>query len=116
MADWSDDESDFTEQIAMMAMMGIQRVLEILEESEEEEAVVNSQPRTRQPIPRDRVGAHNRLVEHYFAPNCVYPPSVFRRRFRMRKHLFLRILNDVICSNSQMPRVVRHFLSFRNVL
>ncbi|KAL4586674.1 hypothetical protein LXL04_011316 [Taraxacum kok-saghyz] len=31
MADWSDDESDFTEQIAMMAMMGMQRVVEILE-------------------------------------------------------------------------------------
>ncbi|KAL4579949.1 hypothetical protein LXL04_016120 [Taraxacum kok-saghyz] len=54
MTDWSDDESDFTEQIALMAIMGIQRVVQILEESEEEEDVVNSQPRTRQPIPRDR--------------------------------------------------------------
>ncbi|KAL4589199.1 hypothetical protein LXL04_002104 [Taraxacum kok-saghyz] len=96
MADWSDDESDFTEQIAMIVMMRMQQVVQILQEEEEEEGVVNSQPRTRQPIPRDRVDAHNRLVEHYFAPNCVYPPSVFRRRFRMHKPLFLRILNECI--------------------
>ncbi|KAL4575084.1 hypothetical protein LXL04_021925 [Taraxacum kok-saghyz] len=73
MADWSDDESDFTEQIAMMAMMGMQRVVQLLEEEEEGEGVVNSQPRTRQPIPRDRVGAHNRLVGHYFAPQLCLP-------------------------------------------
>ena len=76
MDNWSSDESDFTEQIAMMAMMGMQQVVQILQE----EGVVNSQPRTRQPISRDRVDANNRLVEHYFAPNCVYPPSVFRRK------------------------------------
>ncbi|KAL4577102.1 hypothetical protein LXL04_013205 [Taraxacum kok-saghyz] len=104
MADWSDNESDFTEQIAMMAMMGMQRVVEILEESEEEEGVVNSQPMTRQPIPRDRVGAHNRLIAHYFAPNCDYPPSVFRRRFRMHKPLFLRILNDVTANSNYMQQ------------
>ena len=102
MADWSDDESDFTEQIATMAMLGMQRVVQILEEEEEEEGFVNSQPRTRQPIPRDRVGAHNRPVGHYFAPNCVYPPSVFRRRFRMHKPLFLRILNDVTTKSHYM--------------
>ncbi|KAL4570804.1 hypothetical protein LXL04_026467 [Taraxacum kok-saghyz] len=104
MDNWSSDESDFTEQIAMMAMMGMQQVVQILRDEEEEEGVVNSQPNTRQRIPRDRVGAHNRLVEHYFAPNCVYPPSVFRRHFRMRKPLFLRILNDVTANSQFMQQ------------
>ncbi|KAL4581511.1 hypothetical protein LXL04_006033 [Taraxacum kok-saghyz] len=60
MAYWSD--SDFTEEIATVAMLGMQRVVQLMEEEEEVEGVVNSHPRTRQPIPRDRVGAHNRLV------------------------------------------------------
>ncbi|KAL4557634.1 hypothetical protein LXL04_035819 [Taraxacum kok-saghyz] len=55
MDNWSSDESDFTEQIAMIAMMGMQQVVQILRDEEEEEGVVNSQPNTRQRIPRDRV-------------------------------------------------------------
>lgn len=45
--------------------------------------------------PRDFEGAYHRLVEHYFKPDPLYPESIFRRRFRMSRHLFLRIARDV---------------------
>ncbi|XP_059650340.1 uncharacterized protein LOC132296119 [Cornus florida] len=34
-------------------------------------------------------------MKDYFSENCKYPPEYFHRQFRMRRELFLRILNDV---------------------
>ena len=58
-------------------------------EAEYEEAMLNleaeSTPRTRRHrgfIRRDRLGAHDRLYDDYFADNCTYPPNFFRRRYR----------------------------------
>ena len=47
----------------------------------------------RKIIRRDHGGAHERLVEDYFAADPLYDESMFRTRFRMNKHLFLRIVN-----------------------
>ena len=44
-------------------------------------------------IKRDREEAHERLVKDYFADDSIYNESHFRRRFRMRRHLFLRIVD-----------------------
>lgn len=66
------------------------------EEYEEEmlnEEVVPRRRRRREFIRRDRLGAHDRLFEDYFADDCNYPPSYFRRRYRMRRSLFLRIVD-----------------------
>jgi hypothetical protein len=49
----------------------------------------------RRSIPRDHVGAHQRLVEDYFAENPLYPESMFRTRFRMNRRLFLRTVNSL---------------------
>ncbi|XP_047948785.1 uncharacterized protein LOC125194570 [Salvia hispanica] len=49
--------------------------------------------RRRRYIPRDHTGAHDRLFADYFAEEPRYPADVFRRRFRMRRSLFLRIVN-----------------------
>ncbi|XP_042942877.1 uncharacterized protein LOC122277043 [Carya illinoinensis] len=46
-------------------------------------------------IRRDHVQGHERLFRDYFAENPVYPSNLFRRRFRMSRPLFLRILNEV---------------------
>ncbi|XP_074301236.1 uncharacterized protein LOC141632586 [Silene latifolia] len=46
-------------------------------------------------IERNREEGHARLFNDYFSENPVYPPQMFRRRFRMRKHLFLRIVEGV---------------------
>ena len=47
---------------------------------------------TRRYINRDHEGDHNRLVAKYFLDNPLYNDDQFCRRFRMRKHLFLRIV------------------------
>ncbi|XP_074356458.1 uncharacterized protein LOC141696176 [Apium graveolens] len=52
----------------------------------------------RKSIYRNREGGHERLVNDYFSSNPVYPENLFRRRFRMGRHIFLRIV-DVV-SNS----------------
>ena len=45
-------------------------------------------------VNRDRVEGHERLYRDYFATPYVYK-SFFRRRFRMSRPLFLRIVNEV---------------------
>ncbi|XP_024315725.1 uncharacterized protein LOC106866059 isoform X1 [Brachypodium distachyon] len=49
----------------------------------------------RQVINRDTAGGHARLFEDYFAQHPVYGPSYFRRRFRMSRPLFFRIVKAV---------------------
>ncbi|XP_042058642.1 uncharacterized protein LOC121803008 isoform X1 [Salvia splendens] len=46
-------------------------------------------------INRDREGAHARLYNDYFADNPLYNETMFRRRFRMSRPLFLRIVDAV---------------------
>ncbi|XP_028945644.1 uncharacterized protein [Malus domestica] len=38
---------------------------------------------------------HANLMNNYFNPNSVYIEEDFRRRFRMRRHVFERLLHDV---------------------
>ena len=45
-------------------------------------------------VNRDRAEAHKILYRDYFATPCVYE-SIFRRRFRMGRPFFLRIVNEV---------------------
>ena len=47
----------------------------------------------RRTIYRDREAGHECLVKDYFAENPVYTPETFHRRFRMGKHVFLRIVH-----------------------
>ncbi|XP_074355634.1 uncharacterized protein LOC141695274 [Apium graveolens] len=49
----------------------------------------------RQSIYRNREAGHQRLVNDYFSLNPVYPENIFRRRFRMGRHAFLRIVDVV---------------------
>ncbi|XP_057789854.1 uncharacterized protein LOC131006742 [Salvia miltiorrhiza] len=44
---------------------------------------------------RDREAAHLRLMQDYFNDNPTYGPTFFRRRFRIHKELFLRIVDAV---------------------
>ena len=47
----------------------------------------------RAALNRDREEGHRQLVNDYFEENCVYQPSDFKRRFRLRKNVFERIAN-----------------------
>ncbi|XP_057420293.1 uncharacterized protein LOC130714408 [Lotus japonicus] len=51
--------------------------------------------RTRKVIERYREAGHERLWMDYFSENPVYPEELFRRRFRMRKDVFLRVVDAV---------------------
>ncbi|XP_038678420.1 uncharacterized protein LOC119979870 [Tripterygium wilfordii] len=70
----------------------IAMVQQVVEESEELEP-----PRVckRTFISRDRAKAYNDLVRKYFTLDCIFPPHMFRRRFRMRRELFHKIIIDL---------------------
>ncbi|KAL4592541.1 hypothetical protein LXL04_005541 [Taraxacum kok-saghyz] len=53
----------------------------------------------RRYIDRGRADAEQRLFRDYFAENPTYPEYKFRRRFRMRKSLFLKIVGDMEASH-----------------
>ncbi|XP_021835021.1 uncharacterized protein [Spinacia oleracea] len=58
--------------------------------------MANQVPRApRVLVQRNRDDGNDRLWNDYFADQSVFPPSLFRRRFRMRKHVFLRITQSV---------------------
>jgi len=50
---------------------------------------------SRKYINRNREGAHAQLMADYFDENPLYSDTMFRRRFRMRRHVFLRIVNTL---------------------
>ena len=54
-----------------------------------------NKPTRRAYIERDREQGHNQLWNDYFKENPTYPPEMFRRRFRMNKPLFLRIVERI---------------------
>nr|XP_043621588.1 uncharacterized protein LOC122593263 [Erigeron canadensis] len=88
------------------------------EEEEEEEEAESSRmairPKIpRRTIPRNHVEAATRLYNHYFAPQPVYPADYFRRRFRMPKEMFLRIVNDIHHFNAIQP-LPKHFAFFHD--
>ena len=56
---------------------------------------LTSQRKHRRYIDRNHLADHKKLYDDYFAEEPVYPPNLFRRRFRMRRSLFLRILSKV---------------------
>jgi L-lysine 2,3-aminomutase len=43
-------------------------------------------------IPRNHAAGHEALMQDYFAKVPTYPPSLFRRRYRMRRELFVKIV------------------------
>lgn len=47
----------------------------------------------RKHINRNRKAAHEQLMADYFAEDSLYSDTMFRRRFRMRRPLFLRTVH-----------------------
>jgi hypothetical protein len=46
-------------------------------------------------IDRRREAHHHLFIQDYFSERPIYDHAFFRRRFRMRRELFLKILNDL---------------------
>ena len=60
-----------------------------------------SRPRVKKRfIKRDREAAYDRLYKDYFADDSLYNDHHFHRRFQMRRHLFLRIV-EALSHNSE---------------
>eukprot|EP00475_Leptophrys_vorax_P039695 TRINITY_DN7206_c0_g2_i1.p1 TRINITY_DN7206_c0_g2~~TRINITY_DN7206_c0_g2_i1.p1 ORF type:complete len:128 (-),score=23.91 TRINITY_DN7206_c0_g2_i1:34-417(-) len=55
-------------------------------------------------IDRDFDFYHQKLWNEYFAPNAKFSEKYFRRRFRMSKHLFLRIVERIEANDSYFTR------------
>ncbi|XP_015945758.1 uncharacterized protein LOC107470850 [Arachis duranensis] len=65
----------------------------LFKDSEEEDIDRSSISTPRTWINRDREAGHDRLFQDYFADEPVYNADIFRQRFRMRRHVFLWIVD-----------------------
>ncbi|CAN6351784.1 unnamed protein product [Urochloa humidicola] len=54
----------------------------------------------RRLVPRDHADGEARIIRQYFAANPVYSPEKFRERFRMKRHVFIRILDALQSTDS----------------
>jgi len=59
-------------------------------------STASSSSTRRANIPRDRVEANKRLMRDYFGENPTYGLDAFRRRFRMSRELFERIVQHLV--------------------
>ncbi|KAH7833752.1 hypothetical protein Vadar_015887 [Vaccinium darrowii] len=82
----NDSDSDDDLEFIAIAAMEVERL-------EAESSRRSKQRRTV--IQRGHLAGQQRLFLDYFADQPVFPPNVFRRRFRMRRSLFLRIHSEV---------------------
>ncbi|KAF5451832.1 hypothetical protein F2P56_026897 [Juglans regia] len=89
-----------------MARSFFRKLLTYLSSDDELDAVINAEAdgessrhhgnrQRRKFIRRDHIQGHECLFRDYFSENPVYLSNLFRRRFRMSRLLFLRILNEV---------------------
>ena len=64
----------------------------------------NDQRKRRRYIQRQREAAHQRLMQDYFDENALFEGYYFRRRFRMHKDLFMRIVEGVTSVSEYMQQ------------
>ncbi|XP_071729176.1 protein ALP1-like [Rutidosis leptorrhynchoides] len=65
---------------------------------------------SRRYVRRDHYDAHNRLMDDYFNEGCKYTEDQFKRRFRMRRRVFLRVMNDIL--SYDVNPLPSHFIWF----
>nr|GEW16064.1 harbinger transposase-derived protein [Tanacetum cinerariifolium] len=65
----------------------------------------------RKPIDRDRYNAHDRVVAAYFVKNSMYAKKTLRKRFRMSRTLFTRIIWELTLYIQQGEQPRRRYMS-----
>ena len=105
-SDWSSSDLDIDEllqddDIEMMVM--ILAVKELEDRKKLLDQRVGSK-RGRSMIQRNRGLGHDTLMQDYFAEVPTYPPRLFRRRYRMRKSLFEKIVKDCEANSNYFKR------------
>ncbi|GKC31601.1 ALP1-like protein [Tanacetum coccineum] len=84
----SDDEDEVSSELAMFTEAC-------------QAAYEASKPKVqRNPVERDRYGAHDRLVMAYFSEHPQYDEPTFREGFRMSRRLFIKIVREVTDASS----------------
>lgn len=82
------EEEDIVDVLIDEAMVVMKASVEDLEKEAHDHRLL-----PRHYIRRPREEYHQLLVNDYFSENPLYPANIFRRRFRMSKPLFLRIVD-----------------------
>ncbi|XP_038699687.1 uncharacterized protein LOC119996983 [Tripterygium wilfordii] len=85
----------FVEQYVNIQQQELEEIAMVQQVVEELEKLEPPRVCQRTFIRRDRAKAHNDLVMKYFAPDCIFPPRMFHRRFRMRRELLHNIIIDL---------------------
>ncbi|XP_028110961.1 uncharacterized protein LOC114309432 [Camellia sinensis] len=89
-----DESSSSDDDIIMMQLFTAQQQrLQMLSLNQQTRRVGSTSGRRY--INRERVKGDEQIYRDYFADNPVYPEEYFRRRFRMRRSLFVSILHDI---------------------
>jgi hypothetical protein len=95
----SSNSSEMEDQIAMAFLGIMDQAMSIVQAEEAAAAAASSSTRRpkrcRHYVNRDREAAHFRLRHDYFDDDCVYPPSNFCQRYRIRRTLFLSIMHKL---------------------
>ena len=93
-SEYSSSSSGSEECSNTLILSQIPRIVETIQQTLNEQIPRLIQPRQAHPreyVDRDWVMGHDRLFHDYFATRPVYGEKFFRRRYRMRKNLFIRI-------------------------
>ncbi|KAA1114977.1 hypothetical protein PGT21_028558 [Puccinia graminis f. sp. tritici] len=69
--------------------------INIFKELETEEEEEKSRAQRRPNKERSHLEGHQRLLQDYFVQGSTYSDTDFKRRFQMRRELFLKIVVDV---------------------
>ncbi|XP_010431602.1 PREDICTED: uncharacterized protein LOC104715936 [Camelina sativa] len=86
---------DHEEEAIQHAIANNNSVIQFLLNQQKNQAIHGGSVPERSFIHRDRESAHDRLFNDYFSENPKYNEATFRRRFRMSRLLFLRIIHQV---------------------
>ncbi|XP_028105987.1 uncharacterized protein LOC114305064 [Camellia sinensis] len=91
--DFDESSSSDNDVIMMQLFTAQQQRLQMLSLNQQTRRVGSTSGRRY--INRERVKGDEQIYRDYFADNPIYPEEYFRRRFRMRRSLFVSILHDI---------------------
>ncbi|KAJ9539051.1 hypothetical protein OSB04_031784 [Centaurea solstitialis] len=85
------DADDLLEANHLAAIAAVNEAVKLIVGDE----ATSSRQTRRTPKSRNRIVAHEKLVNDYFSDNPVYDDNNFERRFHMTRRLFLKIVEDL---------------------
>ncbi|XP_071714801.1 uncharacterized protein [Rutidosis leptorrhynchoides] len=88
----------------------LMQVLEIINNEALESENETESSNTRRYIDREIEAAHVRHITDYFVEGCKYSDKNFKRRIRMRRRVFLRIMEEILnYRKDPLPEYFRYF-------